>query len=198
MNNSKTLTLNQFNIVGKKVNIDKTIIKDNFELEEIVLKNFIIDDTFINILNSAINLKNIWFINCNFSNSLILKNVTYLRLHNCKNMKLNTINEELKYLDISAGERVDIEDVKCFGLTTLKLNNVEVINLSKIEKFEYLENLYLQKIELNQIINYCRLSRLKKVDFNGSKVDDREKYVEVFKDRDIQVSFENTDYKFDK
>ena len=49
----------------------------------------------------------------------------------------------------------------------------------------------------NVKIKQCR-SRLKKVDFNGSKVDDREKYVEVFKDRGIQVSFENTDYKFDK
>lgn len=188
------MTLNQFNIVGKRIDVDITKLNEHPELSEVIIKNFIVDDTFVQVLNNLKNLQNLWFVNCNFANSLKINNVTYLRLDNCKNIRWNTINIGVSNLDVSDGDKINVEDISGYNLKSLRLRNVSVTNLDKVEVFSNLENLFLQEIDLNQPINYSNLRMLKKVNFNGSKVENKEKYLEKLKARNIEISFIENNY----
>ena len=188
------MTLNQFNIVGKRIDVDITKLNEHPELSEVIIKNFIVDDTFVKVLNNLKNLQNLWFVNCNFANSLKINNVTYLRLDNCKNIRWNTINIGVSNLDVSDGDKINVEDISGYNLKSLRLRNVSVTNLDKVEVFSNLENLFLQEIDLNQPINYSNLRMLKKVNFNGSKVENKEKYLEKLKARNIEISFIENNY----
>lgn len=188
------MTLNQFNIVGKRIDVDITKLNEHPELSEVIIKNFIVDDTFVQVLNNLKNLQNLWFVNCNFANSLKINNVTYLRLDNCKNIRWNTINIGVSNLDVSEGDKINVEDISGYNLKSLRLRNVSVTNLGKVEVFSNLENLFLQEIDLNQPINYSNLRMLKKVNFNGSKVENKEKYLEKLKARNIEISFIENNY----
>ena len=188
------MTLNQFNIVGKRIDVDITKLNEHPELSEVIIKNFIVDDTFVQVLNNLKNLQNLWFVNCNFANSLKINNVTYLRLDNCKNIRWNTINIGVSNLDVSDGDKINVEDISGQNLKSLRLRNVSVTNLDKVEVFSNLENLFLQEIDLNQPINYSNLRMLKKVNFNGSKVENKEKYLEKLKARNIEISFIENNY----
>lgn len=188
------MTLNQFNIVGKRIDVDITKLNEHPELSEVIIKNFIVDDAFVRVLNNLNNLQNLWFVNCDFSNSLKINNVTYLRLDNCKNIRWNTINIGVSNLDVSDGDKINVEDISGYNLKSLRLRNVSVTNLDKVEVFSNLENLFLQEIDLNQPINYSNLRMLKKVNFNGSKVENKEKYLEKLKARNIEISFIENNY----
>ena len=188
------MTLNQFNIVGKRIDVDITKLNEHPELSEVIIKNFIVDDTFVQVLNNLKNLQNLSFVNCNFANSLKINNVTYLRLDNCKNIRWNTINIGVSNLDVSDGDKINVEDISGYNLKSLRLRNVSVTNLDKVEVFSNLENLFLQEIDLNQPINYSNLRMLKKVNFNGSKVENKEKYLEKLKARNIEISFIENNY----
>lgn len=188
------MTLNQFNIVGKRIDVDITKLYEHPELSEVIIKNFIVDDAFVQVLNNLNNLQNLWFVNCDFFNSLKINNVTYLRLDNCKNIRWNTINIGVSNLDVSDGDKINVEDISGYNLKSLRLRNVSVTNLDKVEIFSNLENLFLQEIDLNQPINYSNLRMLKKVNFNGSKVENKEKYLEKLKARNIEISFIENNY----
>lgn len=194
----ESITLNQFNIVGKRVDVDITKLNEHPDLKEVIIKNFDVDDNFVQVLNNIKNLENLWFINCNFCNNLKINNVTYLRMHNCKNIRWSTINSGINNLDISDGEKINVEDIIGYDLKSLMLRNISVVNLDKIEKFCNLEKLFLQEIDLNQTINYSKLKMLKKINFNGSTIEkNKEKYLEELRNRDIEVSFIDKNYYFD-
>lgn len=193
----ESITLNQFNIVGKRVDVDITKLNEHPELKEVIIKNFDVDDKFVQVLNTLKDLQSLWFVNCSFYNNLKISNVTYVRMHNCKNIKWNTINSGIIDLDISDGEKINVEDIINYDLKSLMLKNVPVVNLDKIENFHNLENLLLQEIDLNHPINYSNLKMLKKVNFNGSTIENKEKYLEELKNRNIEVSFIDENYYFD-
>lgn len=171
----KRITLNQFNIIGKKINVDIKQFNGNTEIEHIIIKNFEIDDSFINILNSMKALRRIWFINCIFINQIQLQNITSLEIEHCKN--------------------VDIKNINHLDLINLRLENQSVKNLKEIENFKNIENLYLQEIDLNEKIDFDKLPKIKKVNFNGSKVENREQLIDFFKDKDIEISFTEKNLK---
>ncbi|MBO5349621.1 MAG: hypothetical protein J6A89_07390 [Clostridia bacterium] len=60
----KFLTINNYNIIGRKTDIDINIIKQYPKLEEIKIKNFDISNELIELLNNLQNLKKIFLVNC--------------------------------------------------------------------------------------------------------------------------------------
>ena len=194
---NKEITLNQYNIIGKKENVDLSILKNNIELESILIKNFNIDDKFVKIINTVPKLKKIWFVGCIFDNNIPIKNIEYLKLENCKNINIQIINSSLKELYIIGCKKVDINNIKNKQLTTLCLENEVVKNLSQIEEFINIENLYLQEINLNQEINFEKLTKLKRANFNGSKIENKELFLKQFKDKDIEINFLENNLKIE-
>ena len=83
---NKSITLNQYNFAGKKVEVNLNNLYNNNEIEEITIKNFNINDNFINTLNTMPNLKKLWFIGCNFSINEQIKNIETLKLEDCTNI----------------------------------------------------------------------------------------------------------------
>lgn len=192
---NKSITLNQLNIIGEKIDIDIERLEEDIEIEDIVIKNFDVDNKLIGILNSMKKLKKAWFINCKFINDIKLKNINSLKLENCNKINVQLLENSIKHLYIIECKEIDIEKIKHLDLITLGLEKEDVKNLKMIEQFENLENLYLQEIDLNDNINYLKLNKLKRVNFNGSKVEDKNEFIEKFKDRNIEISFMDKNLK---
>ena len=82
----KKLTLNQFDITGKKQKIDFNEILKYKKLEEVSIKNCEITNETINKINILENIKRITFINCILNITTKLPRTESLRLYNCKNV----------------------------------------------------------------------------------------------------------------
>lgn len=192
---NKSITLSQLNIIGEKIEVDIEKLAENTELEDIVIKNFDVNNKLINILNTMKKLKKAWFINCNFINDIQLKNINSLKLENCNKINMQLFENTIEHLYIIECKEIDINKIKHLNLITLGLEKEDVKNLKMVEQFENLENLYLQEIDLNDNINYLKLNKLKRVNFNGSKVEDKNEFIEKFKDRNIEISFMDKNLK---
>lgn len=196
MKNKKFLTLNQFNIVGDKIEVDFNIIKKYKNVEEIILKNFDITDEKIDIINSFDKIKKVALINCKMYNVNVSLKVETLELDNCI-LNKRIFSNNIKYLYIQNCDNIDINDLICLNLKTLLIECTKIYNLIKIEEITSLENLYLNEIELNQDINYTKLINLKKINLDGSKIFDKENYLKQFKNQNIEISFEKENNRID-
>ncbi len=183
------ITLNRFDFFGREQEIDLDLITDNEKIYSVILKNFIIQDDFIVRLNTCENLKEIWFINCIFNTSIMLKNIEVLKLENCNIENASIFNKSIKRLYLINSGKIDINDILHLNLITIRFVNETIENLNKIDNFINLEYLYLQDITINEIINYNKLSKLKLLNLDGSKVQDRTEYLKQFENTNIDFSF---------
>ena len=184
---NKSITLNQFNIIGQKIDVDFNNLKENAQLESLVLKNFIIDEMCINTINSLKELKDLWFVGCKFVTDNTINHIESLRIENCKNISPLLFNDKLKILFISNCSIIDISGIKCEKLISFGLDNVEVINLHEIESFHKLEYLYLMNVNINERLDYNKITYLKKINFSGSSIS--KEIIELLKEKNIEVIF---------
>ena len=189
-NDEKSLTLNQYNIAGERVNANFNELKNYEDLEEIIVKNFEIDDEKILIINGIEKLKKVVLINCKISTNTSLKYIKTLKLDNCVLNKTSLL-ENIENLYIENCSAINLADFEKLNLKSLRIENTKTSNLSKIEQFVNLENLYLNEIDLNEYINYDKLIKLKRINFDGSNVKNKEEYLKQFENRDVEVSFTN-------
>lgn len=183
------ITLNRFDFFGREQEIDLDLITDNEKIYSVILKNFIIQDDFIVRLNSCENLKEIWFINCIFNTGIMLKNIEVLKLENCNIENASIFNKSIKRLYLINSGKIDINDILNLNLITIRFVNETIENLNKIDNFINIEYLYLQDITINEIINYNKLSKLKLLNLDGSKVQDKTEYLKQFENTDLEFSF---------
>lgn len=92
--NENTITLNQCNIIGQKIDVDINKIRNNGKLEFVILKNFNITNEIIKVLETLKNLEKVWFVNCNIVEKIKIKNIDNIRIENCGNIA--NINYEKK------------------------------------------------------------------------------------------------------
>lgn len=183
------ITLNRFDFFGREQEIDLDLITDNEKIYSVILKNFIIQNDFIVRLNSCENLKEIWFINCIFNTGIMLKNIEVLKLENCNIENASIFNKSIKRLYLINSGKIDINDILDLNLITIRFVNETIENLNKIDNFINIEYLYLQDITINEIINYNKLSKLKLLNLDGSKVQDKTEYLKQFENTNIDFSF---------
>ena len=81
-----TITLNQYNILGQKIDVDINKIRNNEKLEYVILKNFNVTNEIMVILETLKNLKKLWFVNCNIIEKIKIKNIDSIRIENCENI----------------------------------------------------------------------------------------------------------------
>lgn len=186
---AKSLTLNKYNIVGKKINVDINIIKENRDIEDIIIKNFTIDDNIISLLNMCENLNRVVLINCNIKNDIKLTKGSILELINCSIKNSNIFAGTIDYLTIDCCDKLDISYIESLPIQSLKIRYTKINNLNKIDKIVALYYLYLIGIDLNEKINYDNLINLKELNLNYSKVENKEEYLKQFENKKFEVSF---------
>lgn len=158
--------ITQVTINGKSIDGDtiyKTIsdLKYFKNLKNCMIKDFQITDNEIEIINNLSRLEKLHFDNCKFENKYAKINLDIERLilSFCKdvNMKVFNISNSIKYLRITSGDKIDLENIEYF---------------TKIEK------LYLQSIIIKDLEIISKLKELKYLNLNGSKILKNKKYIE--------------------
>ncbi len=189
------IIINPFDFFGRKQEVNFDTITNNDTLDSAIIRNLRVDNDFIARINSCGNLKQIWYIDCIFDTTILPKNIEVLKLEHCDIEKANIFNQNIKRLYLINSSKIDINSIVYLNLITLKIVNVNVENLNKINNFINLEYLYLQEIKLSDTINYNQLTKLKVINFDGSKVYDKQQFLKQFENRNIKVSFLDNNLK---
>lgn len=186
--NENTITLNQCNIIGQKIDVDINKIRNNEKLKYVILKNFNITNEIIKVLETLKNLEKVWFVNCNIVEKIKIKNIDNIRIENCENIANINYEKKINYLYINNCKEFDINTIINLDLKGFELEYTIPKNLKMLYKMTKLEELGLKDLDL-KCVNFIIPSSLKKVILNGSKVDDKDVIIKFFEDKNIQIEF---------
>lgn len=167
-------TIFNLTLINDSSNFEHNDLSDllNFnKLKNCTIKDFIINDNSIKILNKLTELETLHFDNCTFklSQETLSLKLNKLIFSFCNDINLNIIKSKdtITYLRITSG------------------NN---INLDFIENFSGLNHLILQSIIINDISFINSLKDLKELNLNGSKILKNKKYITDLK-HTINIEF---------
>lgn len=170
-------TIFNLTLINDSSNFEHNDLSDllNFnKLKNCTIKDFIINDNSIKILNKLSELETLHFDNCTFklSQETLSLKLNKLIFSFCNDINLNIIKSKdtITYLRITSG------------------NN---INLDFIENFNGLNHLILQSIIINDISFINSLKDLKELNLNGSKILKNKKYITDLK-HTINIEFNKT------
>lgn len=183
-----TITLNQYNVLGQKIDVDINKIKNNEKLEYVILKNFNVTNKIMLILETLKNLKKIWFVNCNIIEKIKINNIDSIRIENCENISNICYEQNINYLYINNCKEFDVNTIVNLDLKGFELEYTIPQNLQVLCEMKCLETLSLKEIDL--IKGHLNIPKsLKKIILNGSKVANKEVVMNYFKEKNIQIEF---------
>ena len=183
-----TITLNQYNILGQKIDVDINKIRNNEKLEYVILKNFNVTNEIMVILETLKNLKKLWFVNCNIIEKIKIKNIDSIRIENCENIFNICYEQNINYLYINNCKEFDVNTIVNLDLKGFELEYTIPKNLQVLCKMKCLEILSLKEIDL--IKGHLNIPKsLRKIILNGSKVANKEVVMNYFKEKNIQIEF---------
>ena len=183
-----TITLNQYNILGQKIDVDINKIRNNEKLEYVILKNFNVTNEIMVILETLKNLKKLWFVNCNIIEKIKIKNIDSIRIENCENISNICYEQNINYLYINNCKEFDVNTIVNLDLKGFELEYTIPKNLQVLCKMKCLEILSLKEIDLTK--GHLNIPKsLKKIILNGSKVANKEVVMNYFKEKNIQIEF---------
>lgn len=181
------LIINKYNIGGSlDNNLDFNKIAIDQNIKYIIIKNFEIDEHIISFINSFNEIDKIKFSECDF----IVKtqiNCNKVELFRCNNIRLYNFNN-YNEINIEGCDFIDLSKINN-NIEVLKIINTKTENLNNISDFNELIIVYLEDIDINEKIEYFKLKKLKKLNLNGSKVLDRDKYIEELNKLKINYTF---------
>ena len=183
-----TITLNQYNVLGQKIDVDINKIKNNEKLEYVILKNFNVTNKIMLILETLKNIKKIWFVNCNIIEKIKINNIDSIRIENCENIFNICYEQNINYLYINNCKEFDVNTIVNLDLKGLELEYTIPKNLQVLCEMKCLEILSLKEIDLTK--GHLNIPKsLKKIILNGSKVANKEVVMNYFKEKNIQIEF---------
>lgn len=183
-----TITLNQYNILGQKIDVDINKIRNNEKLEYVILKNFNVTNKIMLILETLKNLKKIWFVNCNIIEKIKINNIDSIRIENCENISNICYEQNINYLYINNCKEFDVNTIVNLDLKGFELEYTIPQNLQVLCEMKCLETLSLKEIDL--IKGHLNIPKsLRKIILNGSKVANKEVVMNYFKEKNIQIEF---------
>jgi len=152
LNNIEELTINKYKLNGKETDIDLEELKFFKNLKTLTLIKFKIDLNIIEKINDNKHLWAIQFSKCDFQRVLpINQKINYVVLDCCENVNLEFINNN--------------ETVKIIGTE---------VDLIQLKQMENIETLYLQDCKIKNVIEILQCSKLKKLNLDGSKIDNKD------------------------
>ena len=183
-----TITLNQYNVLGQKIDVDINKIKNNEKLEYVILKNFNVTNKIMLILETLKNIKKVWFVNCNIIEKIKLNNIDSIRIENCENISNICYEQNINYLYINNCKEFDVNTIVNLDLKGFELEYTIPQNLQVLCEMKCLETLSLKEIDL--IKGHLNIPKsLRKIILNGSKVANKEVVMNYFKEKNIQIEF---------
>lgn len=183
-----TITLNQYNVLGQKIDVDINKIRNNEKLEYVILKNFNVTNEIMVILETLKNLKKLWFVNCNIIEKIKIKNIDSIRIENCENISNICYEQNINYLYINNCKEFDVNTIVNLDLKGFELEYTIPQNLQVLCEMKCLETLSLKEIDL--IKGHLNIPKsLRKIILNGSKVANKEVVMNYFKEKNIQIEF---------
>lgn len=183
-----TITLNQYNVLGQKIDVDINKIKNNEKLEYVILKNFNVTNKIMLILETLKNLKKIWLVNCNIIEKIKINNIDSIRIENCENISNICYEQNINYLYINNCKEFDVNTIVNLDLKGFELEYTIPQNLQVLCEMKCLEILSLKEIDLTK--GHLNIPKsLKKIILNGSKVANKEVVMNYFKEKNIQIEF---------
>lgn len=183
-----TITLNQYNVLGQKIDVDINKIKNNEKLEYVIFKNFNVTNKIMLILETLKNLKKIWFVNCNIIEKIKINNIDSIRIENCENISNICYEQNINYLYINNCKEFDVNTIVNLDLKGFELEYTIPQNLQVLCEMKCLETLSLKEIDL--IKGHLNIPKsLRKIILNGSKVANKEVVMNYFKEKNIQIEF---------
>lgn len=183
-----TITLNQYNVLGQKIDVDINKIKNNEKLEYVILKNFNVTNKIMLILETLKNIKKIWFVNCNIIEKIKINNIDSIRIENCENISNICYEQNINYLYINNCKEFDVNTIVNLDLKGFELEYTIPQNLQVLCEMKCLETLSLKEIDL--IKGHLNIPKsLRKIILNGSKVANKEVVMNYFKEKNIQIEF---------
>ena len=191
------LSLVNKNFLGQDLGIDLTEIVKVNNLKNLSIKFFTITDEIIETLNKLEKLETIEILMCKMETSKIIENnIKTIYIHSVEGLNIDNFQtENLEYIRIENSGLIDIYKLTKFSnLERLELVNCPIISVPKISMIKSLEELYLQEIDLQFDLEISNLQKLRFISLNGSKVKDRNTYIEKIKKQNsnIKIEFENT------
>ena len=191
------LSLVNKNFLGQDLGIDLTEIVKVKNLKNLSIKFFTITDEIIETLNKLEKLETIEILMCKMETSKIIENnIKTIYIHSVEGLNIDNFQtENLEYIRIENSGLIDIFKLTKFSnLERLELVNCPIISVPKISMIKSLEELYLQEIDLQFDLEISNLQKLRFISLNGSKVKDRNTYIEKIKKQNsnIKIEFENT------
>lgn len=183
-----TITLNQYNVLGQKIDVDINKIKNNEKLEYVILKNFNVTNKIMLILETLKNIKKVWFVNCNIIEKIKINNIDSIRIENCENISNICYEQNINYLYINNCKEFDVNTIVNLDLKGFELEYTIPQNLQVLCEMKCLETLSLKEIDL--IKGHLNIPKsLRKIILNGSKVANKEVVMNYFKEKNIQIEF---------
>lgn len=163
--NTELENINQVTIFGKSVSgkiiyngLSDLLYFNN--LTSCIIKDIVIKDEDVEIINKLEKLEDLHFDNCTFENKSkrINCNINKLILSFCTNLNINLFDsqEKLEYLRVTSGERIALEG---------------------LERFNNIKELYLQSIEIKDIGFVNKLEKLNFLNLNGSTIKKNKKCI---------------------
>ena len=200
VNNLKTIdevediSIQNINLMQNKLDIDLTEITKLKNLKSMSLKFFKITDEVIDAINQLEYIEKIDFSMCVFKTRKALsKKLKSVNIYNCKEFDISMLNENeyLEELSLISSGIVDVFSLTILkNLKFLKLSDCNVISIPKISLLNNLEELYLNNIEILYNIDISNLIYLKFVSLNGSKVPDKQQYIEELQKQNEKLKIE--------
>lgn len=167
-------TIFNLTLINDSSNFEHNDLSDllNFnKLKNCTIKDFIINDNSIKILNKLTELETLHFDNCTFK------------------LSQETLSLKLNKLIFSFCNYVNLNIIKSKDtITYLRITSGNNINLDFIENFTGLNHLILQSIIINDISFINSLKDLKELNLNGSKILKNKKYITDLK-HTINIEF---------
>ena len=167
-------TIFNLTLINDSSNFEHNDLSDllNFnKLKNCTIKDFIINDNSIKILNKLTELETLHFDNCTFK------------------LSKETLSLKLKKLIFSLCNDINLNIIKSKDtITYLRITSGNNINLDFIENFNGLNHLILQSIIINDISFINSLKNLKELNLNGSKILKNKKYITDLK-HTINIEF---------
>ncbi len=167
-------TIFNLTLINDSSNFEHNDLSDllNFnKLKNCTIKDFIINDNSIKILNKLTELETLHFDNCTFK------------------LSKETLSLKLKKLIFSFCNDINLNIIKSKDtITYLRITSGNNINLDFIENFNGLNHLILQSIIINDISFINSLKDLKELNLNGSKILKNKKYITDLK-HTINIEF---------
>lgn len=188
------------NFSGKNQNINLAEITKLTNLKSLSLQFFDITDDVIDYLNSLEELEDVQLYMCNFNTEKkIDKRIKSINIYNCRGFKLKCL-EELEHLEdlkvIHSG-LIDVCKLISFkSLKFLNISNCNIISFTHISELKNLKRLILNRINLEFNLDITEMKKLEFISLNGSKVPNKEEYIQNLKSQNQNVKIEFRDNSY--